>query len=328
MKSTIKILIAITLIVLSLSRPIKKERRESALTKDEGSGSWDTGFTCPKIYVSGTAKDLSYKINPKSFSQDSGFVIQIDTAKSNIGAFLRTIGSKTFIPWRFFSLTSSDKWFGSNKYIETILKNDEGTTKKVQFAMAYKTFGNFITTEEVQKIVNMINNFSNAEKTSINNIKSDLKTLKKNLSASQNAKKSSTQDLKTFTDKVNAQIAADNKIITDNNAKRTALENSIADKKTEFEKLNAQLKSTTTNISLLDKEHSNALEIKNGQNNSSLLSIKNIDDIIAKTKTNISNYVTKIKNLAVNADVTGLLEAANAAESTKANAILLNITPQ
>jgi hypothetical protein len=309
--NTLKSILSLIFIGIVLSNNVMRRNK----AQDEGSGTWATGFVCPKIFVSegananevnqGEAKIMANDIVTPSNRVENGLRLEFTNAPAN-NSLITKVGVKVsekvyYIPYRNFNTDFIyNNPVRASKTIKGTILSDEGVVYRLNINLPYKTFGWFINDEEGSKLkdalqVNAINaqNYVKSIKTNIAN--SGVVYLQKNelliaatkdknaFDAKLNEQKSQLTALQTNIDDLTRQIE-DARLILSQKHKAVALANA---------ELNAK-NAAVTDVSLQLNNIENALQGSKSTSEQLSLAKKQFNDYETIMNTNYSLLKTEI----------------------------------
>lgn len=192
---TIFLVLIFALVALSTSSKLNRYAKK----KDEGSGSYREGFTCPLLEIKSRMsgkdkkdfiekiqlKDVKFypeQLEKKADDYKHGFLFEI-TQDQNVDVhFLKKVAvqviekDKYYIPYRFFNIDLD--WRNSGKFdfknIEGTLVNDDNEYFSFTLRLPYKTVEMYYTPEQALKICQNIKNFANSQKQQIATVRESL----------------------------------------------------------------------------------------------------------------------------------------------------------
>jgi len=184
------LMITFLLISLISSRTIKdknKKLKSNLFKDDEGSGSWETFYDCPRInirelnknYISqGSAKIYGELIEKPITTEDKlGLVFDFNSTPGDVIKNIGTLvsGNKYYIPYRNFNgnfiYTNPSQ---ANKYIEGSFISDDAKHYEIKIEFPFKKVGRFINDTDSKRIMNAINNYSTIQRNLVNGIKGNI----------------------------------------------------------------------------------------------------------------------------------------------------------
>ena len=173
-----------------VERKITKVQTQKKTT-DEGSGSWEKGFVIPRIEFKlpeGTivVRDNIFKPTQMLVGDNShGFYLTnkngVDQKLVQAGlVVLNKVTQTYYIPYRLFVSNANwqDPWF-TNKYVQTHIRNDNGTkTCRLVFYFPYRVVRfwseDFVNTDQLHTVVRNMNTRSQEIKKEINFLKTSI----------------------------------------------------------------------------------------------------------------------------------------------------------
>lgn len=320
----IKLFLLINVILLTLSARIERKNKN----KDSGSGTFEAGYTCPKIEikdmtVKGAYQTLgSAKIYPvnimKPTTEEDKVGLVLDFLAPPTGPFAALLhkvnGNKYFLPLRRMMQFWYHSHFLETKYLEGWFISDNDKKKYgVKIELPYKTFGNFVTDAQGNLIVNGLNNQIKVVKQRINqdyaaihsiasvyfNKKKQLETAGKDLGQVQaELKKQKTENLSLEgtikTKRENVKKLGNTMAATKNQIE--AIEKNSADNHMEV-----------TNLETKNQELSKQIKSTKSGNVSNADSIKEKNQLMSVNLVTVKDQLTKLKSLCPDKDVDGLV---------------------
>lgn len=231
--STLKSILSLIFIGIVLSNNVMRRNK----SKDEGSGTWDNGYVCPRIFLAvgtnaevnqGEAKIQAKDIVTPSNRAENGLRFEFTNAPAG-GSLITKVGVKVsdkvyYIPYRNFNQDFNyNNPVRAAKTIKGTIVADDGTIYQLNINLPYATWGWFITDEEGAKIKDALIVNSNNSRNYVKSIKTNITNsavvyLQKNelltaatkdksaLDAKMNEQKAQLTTLQTNIDNINKQI--------------------------------------------------------------------------------------------------------------------------
>jgi len=190
-----RIILIIVLLAFDICSSLRRRRHKKNKTRD-GEGSWETGFLCPHIMITG--KDnitLDYKearFYPKNFITDKtiineydriGFVLDFRNKISPQKEIFFQVDKQPFkfyIPFRYFEndfIYKNPKTPFTNKFIEGTLKDDLGQKFILKIVLPYAATTWYINDKEGTTIATELSEKGRQQRRAIKVIKDDLNPL-------------------------------------------------------------------------------------------------------------------------------------------------------
>jgi hypothetical protein len=304
MKFTKAYIILIILCLSQCSSILRTERKAKSKAKNDGSGSWDTGYECPGIELLDeaqiknsqktwtTAERVSFK--PKDMqsppeNKKLGIFFTITDPSQKLRKILVDAGANTFyLPYRYVSSKFNfQNPFNDYKVIEGSVTNDLNQTFLFRLKLPYKTFGWFIDDKQMQTLCDLINNNREAHQTIVKNTKSVLLSsagifIQNQLQLDQNTRDANNLEaLKTF---MIAQIGPIKETIDSDNIKLSDLSILIAKLTAELNQKKSEFNDLNNKVNSLGLQHQELVQ---------KISILEGDE---KTKKTFINDITKKKD--------------------------------
>ena len=297
MKS-IKITVIFTLVLSSiiLSSTIKRKSEKSkttTLTKDDGSGSWETGYNCPKMIITNTKTNAKvttgeWKFEPSKIdNMADGLEVTFKAAVNNEVIVSNVSGGQTYIPWRYIKdqIFDYEKDFGSNKRINFFVRTDSGNEYKVEFYLPWKTVGNYITKEQCDTLMSK---FKGKSDTSRNAVITNKKSLTSNVAG-----------LKALLDNQKTLINNDQQIIASAEAKMKSIDTERTGLEKQMQDLQAKIDAAKANLGNLTFKKDIYLSViertqKDLENDKPLLDDKVREEQKTTAKADMEAFQTKV----------------------------------
>jgi len=189
-----------SIISLSIERKFHAKSHSShqlqATSRDQGSGSMDSGFTCPRFTIIDVTDNYNKIVlndvffepkkltNPVGADEKMGWVFK--TKSSNFGTssenLLKKIGKRwnewLTIPYRYINnnvnyYTNDSNW---NKRITIGLKNDDNQTFALILELPYATVGNYLSDDDGKTLQDNVNKDRAYHQNNIKTAKTDIIT--------------------------------------------------------------------------------------------------------------------------------------------------------
>ena len=327
----LKALITLLVISMSLCATLNRETKStsktdtktktktSTKTGNDGSGSWNAGFVCPKMTITkvggSEVSTGNWGFKPANMgSWTDGFEIESLTPTSaDEKDIMLTSGGKVYIPWRFIDGgdVTSGKFTLSYKFITFKVVTDTQTTYKIVLYMPYADVGNYISGQEVTSIANSIVNKVSSTKNLIKTTKTTLREDVKELTIAMLNKQTALGNAQAIKDKAvsdNLEIKAKQAILV---AKLNSVKIQIATKVSELGQIINNRDSLNTETSSLGNEiDGDTLLLDSEARNKA---IAGAATKITQLKKDVTHEINSIKGLAADAYCVAAANEAQAA---------------
>jgi hypothetical protein len=172
MKLQVITITLISLICLSMATSISKIKKEkSTVTKgDYGSGTWDTGYDCPEVWIAkengayvleGKMKFFAKKLeNAVTEEEKIGWNFEFSALPgANLSQVLTRVSNsmKYYLPYRSMSSTLHYTNPIGYKYVEVWITTDTKIQYRLKINLPYKYIGWYISDSESLKICSLVN---------------------------------------------------------------------------------------------------------------------------------------------------------------------------
>lgn len=339
----------------NLLRTEKAERKKKSKTtykaksQDYGSGTWDTGYTCPEIQIAlgkgtlknegeGTfqAKNLD---NPVAEDDKLGWKFVLKNAPGSTlqkVMFKGTGNNSYYIPWRiissYFTYTNPA---GDNKYLTGFIINDAGETFQLKVLLPYKTLGWYIDDNEGQKLCNLLARRRNEAHNAVLAIKANAISAATSYISDKSLYDSALQNQNNISkalNEINAKITETSNTITSTESTRnqaslayTSALSNLKAKESELNQLNSDLNALST------KYDSNAETLRqlSANNGNATEQIKGLQTTVDKSKQVFDQQITTLKSQAKerNSEIDAVVTANNNLQSEGVKSNLQKIFP-
>jgi len=278
MKFAIKLILSLITIGMVLSTNTMRSRAQ-----DSGSGSWDNGYKCPKIFLTegkGSAVNQGEAtiqaktiVDPNNDATRLGLNLEFTkapAADSIIAKIGNKISDKVYqIPYRFMS---GDMMYNNpvrdNKTLIGSFVADNKKTYTMKILLPYKTFGWYISDDQANKMRVQINERGVAAKGNVSLNKSVIAT--------------------------NAELYLQKKALLDSASKdKAALDAELAKQKKESEEIDAQLADLKAKI----EEAKKAVFQKQNALQTAVKSLNAANSAVTATSTQMNNIDLAINSL-------------------------------